>query len=134
LLAHCTGVNISDSRLVTSPSGSGLSLDHCSDVSVTNCEIARNGYYGVLVAESKNVSVKSNLVEANDCSGIMAEFLFNGNENIIISHNRIQFNNGYGVETYAAKNSKAENNAYEGNGNNVNQQKISAEKFIVLKP
>jgi hypothetical protein len=134
LLAHCTGVNISDSRLVTSPSGSGLSLDHCSDVSVTNCEIARNGYYGVLVAESKNVSVKSNLVEANDCSGIMAEFLFNGNENITISHNRIQFNNGYGVETYAAKNSRAENNAYEGNGNNVNQQKISAEKFIILKP
>ncbi|MEP6725019.1 MAG: right-handed parallel beta-helix repeat-containing protein, partial [Bacteroidota bacterium] len=97
LLAHCTGINISGSRLVTSPSGSGISLDHCSDVMVTNCEIARNGYYGVLIAESKNVVVKGNLVEGNDFSGIMAEFLFNGNENIAITNNRIQFNNGYGV-------------------------------------
>lgn len=132
LLAHCTGVNITGSRLVTSPSGSGISLDHCSDVAVTNCEIARNGYFGVLLAESKNVSLQGNLVEANDLSGVMAEFLFNGNENITISNNRIQYNNGYGVETYAAKNSKTENNVYEGNGNNGSQQKISAEKFILM--
>jgi hypothetical protein len=132
LLAHCTAVNISGSRLVTSPSGSGLSLDHCSDVSVTNCEIARNGYYGILLAESRHVSVKGNLVEANDLSGIMAEFLFAGNENITISDNRIQYNNGYGVESYAAGNSSTTNNVYEGNGNNTSQQKISAEKYIIL--
>jgi parallel beta-helix repeat protein len=132
LLAHCTGVNISGSRLVTSPSGSGLSLDHCSEVSVTNCEIARNGYYGVLLAESKNVSIRGNLVEANDRSGIMAEFLFNGNENLTISNDRIQYNNGYGVESYAAKNSTIANNVFEGNGNDTSQQKISAGKFIIL--
>jgi len=126
------GVKIRDSRLVTSPSGSGISLDHCSDVSVANCEIARNGYYGVLLAESKNVSVRGSLIEANDLSGVMAEFLFNGNENITISDNRIQFNNGYGVETYAVKKGKAENNHFEGNGNHAIQQKISAEKFILL--
>ncbi|HMH21406.1 MAG TPA: right-handed parallel beta-helix repeat-containing protein [Puia sp.] len=132
LLAHCTGVNISGSRLVTSPSGSGISLDHCSDVSVTNCEIARNGYYGVLIAESKNISVTGNLIEANDLSGVMAEFLFNGNENITISNNRIQYNNGYGVEAFAVRNGKADSNSYEGNGNHAEQQKISAEKFILL--
>ncbi|MEP6749072.1 MAG: right-handed parallel beta-helix repeat-containing protein [Bacteroidota bacterium] len=132
LLAHCSGVKISGSRLTTSPSGSGLSLDHCTDVSVTNCEIARNGYYGVLIAESNNVTVKGNLIEANDRSGIMAEFLFNGNQNITIINNRIQYNNGYGVETYASKNCKLENNQYEGNGNNVIQQKISAEKQVLI--
>jgi len=131
LLSHCTGVNISGSRLVTSPSGSGISLDHCTDVSVTNCEIARNGYYGVLLAESRNVVIKGNLVEANDRSGVMAEFLFDGNENITVSDNRIQYNNGYGVETYAAKNSRIGKNTFEGNGNKE-QQKISMEKFIML--
>jgi parallel beta-helix repeat protein len=125
-------VKIAGNRLVTSPFGSGLALDHCSDVSVTNCEIARNGYFGVLLSESKNVLLRGNLVEANDRSGIMAEFLFNSNENITVSDNRIQYNNGYGVETYAVRNSKIENNVYEGNGNNANQQKIGVEKFIMM--
>jgi len=132
LLAHCTGVNISGDRLVTSPFGSGLALDHCSNVSITNCEIARNGYFGVLLSESKNVLLRGNLVEANDHSGIMAEFLFGGNENIAILDNRIQYNNGYGIEMYAAQNSKAGNNVFEGNGDHESQQKISAEKFILL--
>lgn len=131
LLAHCTGVNITGSRLVTSPAGCGISLDHCADVSVTNCEIARNGYFGVLLTECKHVLVKGNLMEANDRSGVMAEFLFKGNEQLTISKNRIQYNNGYGVETYAAGNSRIENNLYEGNGNSQSQQKISTEKFIM---
>jgi len=131
LLLHCTDVRISGSRFDTSPTGSGISLDHCSNVTVTHSEIARNGYYGVLVAESKNITIQNNLIEANDRSGIMAEFLFNGNSNITISNNRIQYNNGYGVETYAAKNSKSENNVLEGN---LGQQKISAGKMIKMEP
>jgi len=115
LLAHCTGVKVSGSRLATSPSGSGISLDHCSDVSITNCEIARNGYFGILVAESKHVLLRGNLIEANDSSGVMAEFLFNGNEKITVSGNRIQYNNGYGVEAHVVKNGKTDNNIYEGN-------------------
>jgi len=98
---------------------------------VTHSEIARNGYYGVLVAESKNITIQNNLIEANDRSGIMAEFLFNGNTNITISNNRIQYNNGYGVETYAAKNSNSENNVFEGN---LGQQKISTGKMIKVEP
>ncbi|MBN9381008.1 MAG: right-handed parallel beta-helix repeat-containing protein [Chitinophagaceae bacterium] len=131
LLVYCSGVNVSGSRLGTSPSGCGIALDHCSDVSVRNCEIARNGYFGVLLSESRRVVLQGNLVEANDKSGVMAEFLFSGNEHITISDNRIQYNNGYGVEVYAAGNSRVENNTYEGNGNLTAQQKISAEKFII---
>ncbi|HEY4290922.1 MAG TPA: right-handed parallel beta-helix repeat-containing protein [Puia sp.] len=132
LLAHCTGVTVSGSRLVTSPLGSGISLDHCADVSVTGCEIARNGYFGVLLAESRNVTLKGNLIEANDRSGLMAEFLYAGNKNITVISNRIQYNNGYGVESYGAMASKIENNVYEGNGNNASQQKISADRHITL--
>jgi parallel beta-helix repeat protein len=130
LLAHCTGVTVSGSRLVTSPSGSGISLDHCTDVSVTNCEIARNGYFGVLLAESSNVLLKGNLIEANDCSGVMSEFLYAGNRNLTLINNRIQYNNGYGVESYGAVTSKIENNVYEGNGNSSLQQKVSADRRI----
>jgi len=130
LLAHCTGVTVSGSRLVTSPSGSGISVDHCADVSVTNCEIARNGYFGVLLAESRNVVLKGNLIEANDRSGVMAEYLYTGNTNITVINNRIQYNNGYGVESYGAIASKIENNVYEGNGNSSLQQKISADRRI----
>ncbi|MEO5684642.1 MAG: right-handed parallel beta-helix repeat-containing protein [Chitinophagaceae bacterium] len=132
LLAHCKNVTVSGSRLVTSPSGSGIAVEHCSDISVTNCEIARNGYYGILIEESSNISMTKNLVEGNDFSGIMTAFLFYGSENIQITSNRIQFNNGYGVESYAAKNSKSENNQLEGNGNVTDQQKISAEKIIIF--
>lgn len=132
LLEYCSGVNITGSRLGTSPSGCGVALDHCSDVAVRDCEIARNGYFGVLLSESKRVSLQGNLVEANDKSGVMAEFLFSGNDQITIRDNRIQYNNGYGVEVYAAGSSRVENNVYEGNGDHTEQQKISAEKLIMV--
>jgi parallel beta-helix repeat protein len=133
LLAHCTDVDIKDSRLDTSPYGSGIAMDHNHNVSVTNCEIARNGYYGVLISESKNVSIKNNLIEANDRSGVMVEFLHQGSEKISINNNKIQFNNGYGVESYAARNYKINNNIYAGNGNNISQQKPSNKKFIIME-
>ncbi|KAA9041391.1 hypothetical protein FW778_05025 [Ginsengibacter hankyongi] len=133
LLTHCTDVHIKDSRLDTSPYGSGITIDHNHDVSITNCEIARNGYYGILVSESKNVLVKNNLIEANDRSGVMVEFLHSGCERVKINNNRIQFNNGYGVETYATRNFEIDNNIYSGNGNNVSQQKIGSEKFIIME-
>ena len=133
LLTHCNNVTIKDSRLATSSYGSGVAVDHNTDVSIANCEIARNGYYGVLITESKNISVTNNLIEANDRSGVMAEFLQNGSQNITVSNNIIQFNNGYGVESYAVSNGKVLNNNYAGNGNKKEQQRITAEKFIVME-
>jgi hypothetical protein len=133
LLTHCDGVTIKDSRLDTSPYGSGVALDHCSKVSVTNSEIARNGYYGILISECNDVTVESNLVEANDRTGIMSEFFSKGSTNVQIRNNIIQYNNGYGVESYAASNSKVEHNKYTGNGSNSSQEKISKEKIILMK-
>ena len=133
LLTHCMDVNIKDSRLVTSAFGAGISLEDCSNASVGNCEIARNGYYGILVAESKNISVSGNLIEANDRSGVMIEFLHQGSEAVTVINNTIQFNNGYGVESYAARNIKIEKNSYAGNGKNSAQQKISSERFILME-
>jgi parallel beta-helix repeat protein len=133
LLNHCNNVTIKDSRFDTSPLGSGIALDYTADVAVANCEVARNGYHGITISESKNVSVKNNLIEANDRNGVMTEFLFAGSENITISNNIIQFNNGYGVRAYAVTNNKMENNVYAGNGSSAAQQNLSPEKFIIME-
>jgi parallel beta-helix repeat protein len=133
LLTHCSGFTIKDSRLVTSPLGSGISIESSVDGQITNCEIARNGYYGVLIAESKNITLNGNLVEANDRSGVMTEFLYKGSENVTIVDNIIQYNAGFGVESYAVKNGKVEKNVYAGNGRSSEQQKISNEKIILME-
>jgi len=132
LLTHCSGVKVTDSRLVNSPNGCGVALDHCSNVSVAGCEIARNGYYGILVTESSAITVRGNLIEANDFSGVMAEFLSKGNEGVQVMGNRLQYNNGYGVEAYAVQRMSCSGNAYEGNGSRPAQEKISPEKYMLL--
>jgi len=132
-LSHSSNIQITDSRLDTSPYGGGVVLEQVRDASVSNCEIARNGYYGVLITECKNILVKNNLIEANDRSGIMAEYIQEGSQSLHISDNLIQYNNGFGVETYAVKNGKFEKNSYAGNGNSIKQEKISIEKAILMK-
>ena len=133
LITHCTNINVKDSRLDTSPYGSGLAFDHCHFAKVTNCEVTRNAYYGILIAESSNISMVGNLIEANDRSGVMVEFLYKGSEFIEVKSNQIQYNNGYGIESYAARMIAVSSNTCTGNGNSEAQQKISEEKFIIMQ-
>ena len=133
LLTHCKKVNIRDSRLVTSPFGCGLSLGNCGDVLVTNCEAARNGHYGILVTESRKITLSGNLVEANDQSGIMVEYLYRSCEYVKADNNLIRYNNGYGIESSGSRTVVTGSNKYAGNGNSDTQEKISSEKFILMK-
>jgi parallel beta-helix repeat protein len=132
LLTHCREVNISGSRMATSPFGSGIALDHCTDVVVSDCEVARNAWYGIFVSESNNISINKNLIEANDRSGILLEFLYRGNSGIKIDGNLIHYNNGFGVESYASTR-LVSRNIYAGNGNLSQQEKISAEKILIMQ-
>jgi parallel beta-helix repeat protein len=75
LITRCSDVTVTGCRLVNSPHGSGLAIAHCKNVTVTNSEIARNAWYGLLITESSGITVEGNLIEANDRSGIMAEYL-----------------------------------------------------------
>jgi parallel beta-helix repeat protein len=134
LLSHCSNVTISDSRMDTSPLGCGIALTNCDNVKVTNCEMARNGWYGLLISESSNIWASGNLVEANDADGIMVQYLFAGSNNITVSNNLIHYNDGYGVVSYAAKNIKSSGNKYAGNGADLkSNEKISPEKYINMK-
>ncbi len=132
LLTHCADVVVEGSRLATSPHGSGLALGHCAEVRVANCEIARNAHYGILVSESRKVTIEKNLIEANDRSGVMMEYLDVGSANVTVRENNIQFNKGYGVEAYAMQQGKVLGNVYEGNLQSSQPEKISNEKIILF--
>ncbi|MDF2188190.1 right-handed parallel beta-helix repeat-containing protein [Paraflavitalea sp. CAU 1676] len=132
-LLHCQDARVTKCRLVTSPLGSGIAIDQSTKVIIDSCEIARNGYYGVLIAESKHVSVLNSLIEANDRSGVMVEFLYRGSTNITATGNKIQFNAGYGIAAYGAGNTRFEKNTLLSNGNSTDQQKISAARSIQME-
>lgn len=133
LLTHCSNIGITDSRMDTSPHGCGIALTNCTDATVTNSELVRNAWFGLLVTESKNITISGNLVEANDQSGIMIQYLYNGSENVSVSKNLIHYNNGFGVESYAGKNIKVAENKYAGNGIDLkSNEKISQDKFIIM--
>jgi parallel beta-helix repeat protein len=115
-ITHSSNINVVGSRMSTSPFGSGISFDHCKNAKVNDCEISRNAWHGILVAESSNISISKNLIEANDKSGVMLEFLFNGNSNINISNNIIHYNTGKGIESVSTKNGVFMGNKLVGNG------------------
>jgi len=132
LLTHSKNIKVKDCRLVTSPHGSGVAINSCENATVENCEIARNAYYGLLITESEEIDVSGCLIEGNDRSGIMAEFLSKGSENIYITDNLIHYNNGFGIEFYSVKNIKTQENTLTGTRKSE-QQKISGEKYIIMK-
>jgi len=123
---------VNDCRLVTSPYGCGVALTACKNGKIQNCEIARNAHYGCLITESSEISVIACLIENNDKSGVMTEFLSKGSENIEVSNNLIHYNNGFGIESYSTKNLKAQDNTLTGNFK-PEQQKISAENYIIMQ-
>ncbi|RPD39892.1 right-handed parallel beta-helix repeat-containing protein [Chitinophaga barathri] len=131
-ISHCKNVTIRNSRMDTSPFGSGIAVLHSAAVHIDHNEVARNAFYGILVSESSQVQITDNLVEANDRSGVMLEYLHSGSRNVTVSNNLIHYNNGFGLESYATTLLKQENNLLGGNGNQSSQQKISNEKYIVM--
>jgi len=133
-LSHCQKIVVRDSRLDTSPLGCGIALNACAEVAITNCEIARNGWHGILVTESNQISIEGNLIEANDFNGILVQFLYKGSENITISNNLIHYNQGFGIGAYAGKNIGSIKNTFAGNGSDLkSDENISTKKLINMQ-
>ncbi|RYY29937.1 MAG: hypothetical protein EOO04_06060 [Chitinophagaceae bacterium] len=131
LLTHCDKVKVVNSRLGTSPFGSGISLANCNNVDINNNEIARNAFYGVQIAESKDIIVSGNLLEGNDRSGVMIEFLSQGSSAITVSNNRIQYNGAFGLEAYSTKELK--NNANTFTQNKEGDAQVRSSRVIVME-
>lgn len=130
LLTHCSDVSIQGTRLSTSPFGSGLALTACNNVTVDRSEIVRNACYGILISESKNIRVQNCLIEGNDRSGVMAEFLWKGSEGVYLEENIIHYNGGYGIESYACQDLQFPRNTIMGN-RLKDQILVSQAKYLV---
>ncbi len=130
---HSEKIRIRNSRFDTSLYGCGLLLDHCRDWSVDSCEIARNGWHGVMVAECRKGRVENCLIEGNDACGVMAEYLYNGSSDIRISRNVVQCNADYGVKSFSTTGLTVSDNRYSLNGQSERQEYISSEKHIQLE-
>jgi parallel beta-helix repeat protein len=131
-LDHVRNVLVSDSRLAASPFGCGLSVIRCQNVKITHCEITRNDWFGIHLAGSREIIISNCLIEANSSSGIYAECLYDGCEQVTVSNNIIQYNDGYGLESYAGVNIKSSSNQYTGNGKSSQQEKISRKKILLM--
>ncbi len=132
LLSHCTDVTVKGCRLTGSPYSSGLVLNTCHNVTVSNCEIARNAHYGALMSECESVTLSDCLVEGNDRTGVVIEYLHRGSENVLLRKNRIQYNNGYGLEAYGATRLRSQDNTLIGNRSRDAQQRISSNEIIII--
>lgn len=132
LVTHSNDIMINNSRFVTSPFGSGIALLSCKNATVEKCEIARNAYFGVLISESENVKITESLIEGNDRSGIMAEYLSRGSQKIEIKNNLIHYNDGFGIESYATQDMIVSGNTLVGN-REMGQSKIVNDKYIVTE-
>ncbi|RYG02905.1 MAG: right-handed parallel beta-helix repeat-containing protein [Chitinophagaceae bacterium] len=104
----CADVSVTNSRL--SEAFAGIMVDDCDGVSVIKTDISRNGGYGVRIFGSKNVEVVSSFFEGNDRSALIVEK--GGSEKIALRNNIFQYNTGYGVEAYLAREVKTVGNTY----------------------
>lgn len=133
LLHECEDVKIVNSRLDCSFKGSGVVVKSCRNVDIEGCEIARNDWNGVTVSDTKGLTIKGCLFEGNDTNGILVDYLAHPSEDILIENNTIQYNNGFGVKSSAAKNLVSRNNTYVFNGKQKAQEDISPEKRFELE-
>ncbi|GAB6012417.1 alginate lyase family protein [Viscerimonas tarda] len=135
LLAHVIGARIEGSRFVASPMGCGISLDRDKNITILDCEMARNDWYGIKMIGSDNITVSGCLIEANSNGGFLAEYLGVVNSNIVVKNSTIQYNNGYGIESYATSNFRlAGNKPLTGNGGiKSTQEHITAEKRVIME-
>lgn len=96
LITRTVGASVTDSRLDDSPWGSGLAVSFSRDVTVKNTEAARNGAYGIQVADSEGVRIDGNLVEGNDRGGIDVVKLYDAPKRVEQTGNISRNNGGAG--------------------------------------
>ncbi len=133
LLQRIDKAIIRDSRFDTSLHGAGVVLDHCRSLDIENCEIARNAWHGILLSECSGITVSKNLIEGNDGCGILSEFLYKGSASLKIHNNQIQYNNGYGIETFSVTDLSVSENRYDRNGRLSDQEHFSSDKILQME-
>jgi hypothetical protein len=91
-LDHISKVNISGSRLSDSMFGNGIAVSFGHEVTIRDCEIARNALDGVCISESRQVSVEASLAEGNGGSGIAQQTWMEPNQGVVVKNNILRNN------------------------------------------
>jgi hypothetical protein len=85
-------VAISGSRFADSMWGHGVAVIFGSDVTIRDCEITRNALDGVMIAESRHVTVEGCLAEGNGGVGIAQEIWKEPNQEVTVRNNLLRNN------------------------------------------
>jgi hypothetical protein len=89
---HMSRVSIQGSRFADSMWGHGIAVIFGSDVTIDDCEVTRNALDGVMIAESKQVTVEGCLLEGSGGAGIAQETWMDPNVSVTAKNNILRNN------------------------------------------
>lgn len=133
LVHHSKNVKIKNSRFDASLRGCGIVMEHCDGIAIESCEVARNDWHGIMMAECKNGKTTGCLIEGNSGCGFYGDYYYQGSSKLTINRNKIQYNNGYGVKCFGAEGLAVSNNIYRWNGIEKEQEFLSSKKKLQLE-
>ncbi|MDA0709358.1 MAG: right-handed parallel beta-helix repeat-containing protein, partial [bacterium] len=110
LISRSDAIEIRSGRFDTSPSGSGIDISHCQDVTLSDNEVARNACSGIRVTESENIHIENNLTEGNDAHGIALDTLMDGCRQVTLIGNTSRNNGRSGIHTKGTRKLTAKQN------------------------
>ncbi len=85
-------VAINGSRFADSMWGHGIAVIFGREVTIRDCELTRNAFDGVMIAESRQVSVENCLAEGNGGAGIAEETWMGPNQGVVTRNNLLRNN------------------------------------------
>jgi hypothetical protein len=89
---HVSHVAISGSRFADSMWGHGVAVIFGHEVTMHDCEITRNALDGVMIAESRQVTVGGCLAEGNGRAGIAQQTWMEPNQGVVAKNNVLRNN------------------------------------------
>jgi Alginate lyase/Right handed beta helix region len=89
---HVAEVTISGSRFDDSMWGHGIAVIFGREVSIHDCEVARNQLDGVMIAQSRQVTVENCLAEGNGGAGVGQETWMDRNRDVVTGNNILRNN------------------------------------------
>jgi len=89
---HVAHVTVSGSRFADSMWGHGIGVIFGHDVTIRACELSRSQLDGVMIAESRQVTVEGCLAEGNGGAGIAQETWMDANQGVALRNNILRNN------------------------------------------
>lgn len=89
---HISHVSITGSRFADSMWGHGVAVIFGRNVWLCNCELSRNALDGVMIAQSRDITVEGCLLEGSGGAGIAEETWMDANQGVVLKNNILHNN------------------------------------------